>query len=82
MGEKKILTRRALRELAIEKLNEARAESSSGAMELALDKLVEAVDEAHTYPDSWGVAGKVAERLDAPLIRFLLHALLEQIDGD
>lgn len=82
MATKKMLTRRALRELAMEKLREARAEASGDAMELALDKLVEAVDEAHEYPESWGLAGKIAERVDAPLIRFLLGTLLESLDGD
>ena len=69
-----------IRELARKAVQDVKTEALSGRekFEKALDGLVESVDEAHTYPDSWGIAGKLAEAADGRVIRWILGALLQE----
>ena len=69
-----------LRQLARKAVQDVKTEALSGPekFEKALAQLVTAVDEAHTYPKSWGLAGKALEAGDGPLLRWILGALLQE----
>ena len=69
-----------LRKLARKAVQDVKDEALSGRgkFEKALAQLVTAVDEAHTYPKAWGIAGKALEAGDGPLLRWILGALLQE----
>lgn len=88
MGRKNktALTRAGARQIvrdAVAKVEEGKKGLTSAEKhERALNLSVTALDEAHTYPDDWGLAGKALELLDAPVLRFFVGLLVDQFASD
>ncbi|KKN69855.1 hypothetical protein LCGC14_0436790 [marine sediment metagenome] len=74
--------RKIVRDQVVRVESEEKGLTSAEKHQRALNLSVTAIDEAHTYPDDWGLAGKALELIDASVLRFFVGLLVDQFASD